>query len=52
MPNDAITLEEPSVIALIYEKINEAVERGIQMQTTICQMYSRDTKRSGSSQLT
>ena len=39
LPNDAITLEEPSVIALIYEKINEAVERGIQMQTTFsCSM--------------
>lgn len=39
LPNDAITLEEPSVIALIYEKINEAVERGIQMETTFsCSM--------------
>lgn len=39
LPNDAITLEEPSVIALIYEKINEAVEQGIQMETTFsCSM--------------
>lgn len=39
LPNDAITLEEPSIIALIYEKINEAVERGIQMETTFsCSM--------------
>ncbi len=39
LPNDAITLEEPSVIALIYEKINEAVDRGIQMETTFsCSM--------------
>lgn len=39
LPNDAITLEEPSVIALIYEKINEAVDRGIRMETTFsCSM--------------
>lgn len=34
LPNDAIVLEEPSVIALIYEKINEAAECGIQMHTS------------------
>lgn len=39
LPNDAITLEEPSVIALIYGKINEAVDRGIRMETTFsCSM--------------
>lgn len=39
LPNDAITLEEPSVIALIYEKINEAVERGIRIETSFsCSM--------------
>lgn len=39
LPNDAITLEEPSIIALIYEKINEAVERGIRIKTSFsCSM--------------
>lgn len=39
LPNDAIILEEPSVIALIYEKINEAIDRGIQMETSFrCSM--------------
>lgn len=33
LPNDAIILEEPSIIALIYEKINEAAERGIDIDT-------------------
>lgn len=39
LPNDAIALEEPSVIALIYEKINEAVEREIHVETSFrCSM--------------
>ncbi len=39
LPNDAITLEEPSIIALIYEKLNEAVEQGIQLETSFrCSM--------------
>ena len=39
LPNDAIILEEPSIIALIYEKINEAVEREIQVETSFsCSM--------------
>lgn len=39
LPNDAITLEEPSIIALVYEKINEAIERGIHMKTSFsCSM--------------
>ncbi len=41
LPNDAITLEEPSIIALIYEKINEALEQGIHMETSFsCSMVS------------
>ncbi len=39
LPNDAIVLEEPSVIALIYEKLNEALEQGIQLETSFsCSM--------------
>lgn len=39
LPNDAIVLEEPSIIALIYEKINEAIDRGIRMETSFrCSM--------------
>lgn len=39
LPNDAIILEEPSIISIIYEKINEAVERGIYMETSFsCSM--------------
>lgn len=39
LPNDAIILEEPSIISIIYEKINEAVERGIHMETSFsCSM--------------
>lgn len=39
LPNDAIILEEPSIILIIYEKINEAVERGIHMETSFsCSM--------------
>lgn len=33
LPTDAIVLEEPAVVALLYEKINEAIEKGIQVQT-------------------
>lgn len=39
LPNDAITLEEPSIIALIYEKINEAAEQDIRVKTSFsCSM--------------
>ena len=39
LPNDAIILEEPSIIALIYEKINEAAECGIEINTSFsCSM--------------
>lgn len=39
LPNDAITLEVPSIIALIYEKINEALEQNIQIKTSFtCSM--------------
>lgn len=39
LPNDAIALEEPSVVALIYEKLNEAVEREIHVETSFrCSM--------------
>ncbi len=39
LPNDAITLEEPSVVALIYEKLNEAAEREIRVETSFrCSM--------------
>lgn len=33
LPTDAIILEDPVVVALLYEKINEAVERGIAVET-------------------
>ena len=39
LPNDAIILEEPSIIALIYEKINKAAECGIEINTSFsCSM--------------
>lgn len=39
LPNDAIILEEPSVIALVYKKINEALEREIKVKTSFaCSM--------------
>lgn len=34
LPNDAIVLEEPTIIALIYEKINEAMDHGIRVSTS------------------
>lgn len=33
LPTDAIILEDPVVVALLYEKINEAIERGIAVET-------------------
>lgn len=33
LPTDAVILEEPIVVALLYEKINEAIERGIAVET-------------------
>lgn len=39
LPNDAIVLEEPSIIALIYEKINEAIDAGIEVESSFeCSM--------------
>lgn len=39
LPNDAIILEVPSITALIYEKINEALEQNIQVKTSFtCSM--------------
>ena len=39
---DAIVLEEPAVVALIYEKINEAIEEGIEVHTIFsCSMLHR-----------
>lgn len=39
LPNDAIILEEPSIIALVYKKINEALEREIKVKTSFaCSM--------------
>ena len=39
LPTDAITLEEPAIVALIYEKINEAIDKGIEIITTFsCSM--------------
>ncbi len=34
LPNDAIILEEPTIIALIYGKMNEAMDRGIRVLTS------------------
>lgn len=42
LPTDAIVLEEPAVVALIYEKINEAIEEGIEVHTIFsCSMLHR-----------
>ena len=42
LPTDAIVLEEPAVVALIYEKINEAIEEGIEVHTIFsCSMLYR-----------
>lgn len=39
LPNDAVTLEVPSITALIYEKTNEALEHNIQTETSFtCSM--------------
>lgn len=39
LPTDAIVLEDPVVVALLYEKINEAVEHGIAVETVFsCSM--------------
>ena len=41
LPTDAITLEEPAIVALIYEKINEAIDKGIEIITTFsCSMLN------------
>lgn len=43
LPTDAIVLEDPIVVALIYEKINEAIERGIEVETAFfCSMLNRN----------
>lgn len=39
LPAEAVVLEEPAVVALIYEKINEAIEAGITVETSFtCSM--------------
>lgn len=43
LPTDAIILEDPIVVALIYEKINEAIESGIEVETVFsCSMLNRN----------
>ena len=43
LPTDAIALEEPIVVALLYEKINEALESGIEVETVFsCSMVNRN----------
>lgn len=43
LPTDAIVLEEPIIVALLYEKINEAIERGIEVETVFsCSMLNRN----------
>lgn len=43
MPTDAIILEDPVVVALLYQKINEAIENGIQVITDFsCSMVRRN----------
>lgn len=43
LPTDAIILEEPVVVALLYEKINEAVEQGIVVETVFkCSMADQN----------
>lgn len=39
LPTDAVILEEPGIVALVYEKINEALEANIQVETSFsCSM--------------
>ncbi len=33
LPTDAVILEEPGIVALVYEKINEAIEENIKVET-------------------
>ena len=43
LPTDAIVLEDPIVVALLYEKINEAIEDGIEVETVFsCSMLNRN----------
>lgn len=43
LPTDAIVLEDPIVVALLYEKINEAIEAGIEVETVFsCSMLKRN----------
>lgn len=43
LPTDAIVLEDPIVVALIYGKINEAIECGIEVETVFsCSMLNRN----------
>lgn len=43
LPTDAIILEDPVVVALLYEKINEAVERGVVVKTVFkCSMLDQN----------
>lgn len=43
LPTDAIILEEPIIVALLYEKINEAIESGIEVETVFsCSMLNRN----------
>lgn len=43
LPTDAIILEDPIIVALLYEKINEAIESGIEVETVFsCSMVNRD----------
>lgn len=40
---DAVILEDPVVVALLYQKINEAIENGIQVMTEFsCSMLHRN----------
>lgn len=41
LPADALILEEPLIVALLYEKINESIERGIAVETCFkCSMLN------------
>ncbi|MCI5731028.1 MAG: GHKL domain-containing protein, partial [Eubacterium sp.] len=43
LPTDAIILEDPIIVALLYEKINEAIESGIEVETVFsCSMLNRN----------
>ena len=43
LPTDAIILEDPVVVTLLYQKINEAIENGIQVITDFsCSMVRRN----------